>query len=125
MPIRAFWKENQATFPTLTKLARDILSIPVTSAGVERLFNTARDVCHYRRGSLNAITIQEIMLYRCTTEFEIEEDTIAVRKEYVSEGEIEADYEEKDNQQLEETIELISDNKEGSEDDTEEVVVLV
>ncbi|OKO90596.1 hypothetical protein PENSUB_13313 [Penicillium subrubescens] len=55
--IRAFWKENQTTFPALAKLARDVLSIPATGAGVERLFNTARDICHYRRGSLNATTI--------------------------------------------------------------------
>ncbi|KAJ5203816.1 uncharacterized protein N7498_004695 [Penicillium cinerascens] len=64
--IRAFWKENQITFPALVKLARDVLLIPATGAGVERLFNTARDVYHYRRGSLNATTIQEIMLYRFT-----------------------------------------------------------
>ncbi|KAJ6038847.1 hypothetical protein N7460_007564 [Penicillium canescens] len=124
MPIRAFWKENQATFPILAKLARDILSIPATGAGVERLFNTARDICHYRRGSLNATTIQEIMLYRCTTEFEVQKDAIAVRNEYFPEGEIETDYEEKDGQQLEDIIEPISDNEGGNEDDTQAVVAL-
>ncbi|CAG8425270.1 unnamed protein product [Penicillium salamii] len=35
---------------TIATLARDVLTIPATSAGVERLFNTARDICHYRRG---------------------------------------------------------------------------
>ncbi|KAJ5438355.1 uncharacterized protein N7458_009353 [Penicillium daleae] len=117
VPIRAFWKENQTTFPALAKLARDVLSIPSTGAGVERLFNTARDVCHYRRGSLNATTIQELMLYRCTTQFEVEEDGIAFRKEYLSEGEIEADHEEKDAQQLEGTVDPISDDEESNEDE--------
>jgi hypothetical protein len=117
VPIRAFWKENQTTFPALAKLARDVLSIPSTGSGVERLFNTARDVCHYRRGSLNATTIQELMLYRCTTQFEVEEDGIASRKEYLSEGKIEADHEEKDAQQLEGTVDPISDDEESNEDE--------
>jgi hypothetical protein len=84
MPIRASWKENQAKFPILAKLARNILSIPATGAGVERLFNTARDICHCRRGSLNATTIQGILLYRCTTAFEVQKDAIAVQNEYLS-----------------------------------------
>jgi hypothetical protein len=65
------------------------------------------------------------MLYRCTTQFEVEEDRIAFRKEYLSEGEIEADHEEKDAQQLEGTIDPISDDEESNEDDTQEGLVLV
>ena len=102
-----------------------MLSIPATGAGIERLFNTARDVCHYRRGSLNATTIQELMLYRCTTQFEVEEGGIAFRKEHLSEGEIEADHEEKDAQQLEGTVDPISDDEESDENDTQEGLVLV
>lgn len=52
-----FWKQHEAQFPTLAALARDIFSIPATGAGVERLFSSARDICHYRRGSLNTTTI--------------------------------------------------------------------
>lgn len=33
----------------MARLARDVLSIPASGAGVERLFNSARDTCHYRR----------------------------------------------------------------------------
>ena len=47
-----FWKEHQARFPAIAALARDTLSFPATGAGVERLFNTARDICHYRRGRI-------------------------------------------------------------------------
>ncbi|KAG0155346.1 hypothetical protein PDIDSM_921 [Penicillium digitatum] len=46
---RLFWKEYEKSFPTLARIARDILSIPASGAGVERLFNCARDICHYRR----------------------------------------------------------------------------
>jgi hypothetical protein len=102
-----------------------VLSIPATGAGVERLFNTARDICHYRRGSLNATTIQELMLYRCATQFEVEEDDIAFWIEYLSKGEIEADHEEKDAQQLEGTVDPISDDEESNAEDTQEDLVLV
>ncbi|KAJ5472073.1 hypothetical protein N7539_008642 [Penicillium diatomitis] len=44
---RMFWKEHQQEFPSLAALARDILFIPASGAGVERLFNCARDICHY------------------------------------------------------------------------------
>ncbi|KAJ5661918.1 uncharacterized protein N7477_009534 [Penicillium maclennaniae] len=53
----AFWRDYQVEYPTLARVARDIFSIPATGAGVERLFNSARDICHYRRGRLNSITI--------------------------------------------------------------------
>ncbi|KAJ5382081.1 uncharacterized protein N7496_004509, partial [Penicillium cataractarum] len=95
-------------------LARDILSIPTTSAGVKRLFNTTRDIYHYRRGSLNTTTIQELILYRIT-----------FRKEYLSKGEIEADHKEKDTQQLEGTVDPISNDKESDKDDTQEGLVLI
>lgn len=61
-------------FPTLASLARDIFSIPATGAGVERLFNSARDICHYRRGSLSSTTIQDLMMFRCISKFDIEEE---------------------------------------------------
>ncbi|KAJ5249503.1 hypothetical protein N7524_011819 [Penicillium chrysogenum] len=61
-------------FPILASVARDIMSIPATSARVKRLFNSARDICHYRRGSLNLETIRDIMLYICITRFDIKEE---------------------------------------------------
>ncbi|KAG0158397.1 hypothetical protein PDIDSM_5911 [Penicillium digitatum] len=54
-----FWKEHQARFPAIAALARDTLSFPATGAGVERLFNTARDICHYRRGRMKKIFSQD------------------------------------------------------------------
>lgn len=72
-----FWRDHERELPTLARVARDIFSIPATGAGVERLFNSARDVCHYRRGSLNATAIQDIMMFRCISSFDFkdEEDT--------------------------------------------------
>ncbi|CAG8305186.1 unnamed protein product, partial [Penicillium salamii] len=43
-------EEYQSRFPAIAALACDTLLFPATGAGVERLFNTARDICHYRRG---------------------------------------------------------------------------
>ncbi|KAF4170785.1 hypothetical protein CNMCM8694_004229 [Aspergillus lentulus] len=40
-PPRIFWKDHQHDFPALARLARDVLSISATGAGVERLFNSA------------------------------------------------------------------------------------
>ena len=45
-------------------IACDILTIPVTIVGVERLFNRARDLCHYRRGHLNAESIRASMIVK-------------------------------------------------------------
>lgn len=110
---RAFWKENQHKFPALASLARDILCIPATGAGVERLFNSARDICHYRRGSLNSTTIQDLMMFMCTTKFNIEEQQLAFIKQYLTKEERE-EIEEDQNAQLpeENVIDPISDNEE-------------
>lgn len=112
---RVFWKEHQHRFPALASLARDVLSIPATGAGVERLFNSARDVCHDRRGSLSPRTIRDLMLFMCTSRFDIKEEQRAMIGEYLSYEEIQADGEEKDTQASE--FDPISDNDEGDEGD--------
>ncbi|KAJ5902926.1 hypothetical protein N7495_003454 [Penicillium taxi] len=61
-----FWKDNARQFPTLAQIARDYFAVPASGAGVERLFNTARDICHYRRGRLQAETIKDLMILRFT-----------------------------------------------------------
>lgn len=113
--ILGYWKDHQQDFPGLASVARDILSIPATGAGVERLFNSARDVCHYRRGSLNPTTIQELMMYNCTTKFEVESSDLALQGAYLSQQEIEAEQEEKQASQVQDKLDPISDTE---EDDT-------
>jgi len=43
----AWWKVHASEYPTVARMARDILSIPVTSVPVERLFRSARDIQPY------------------------------------------------------------------------------
>lgn len=108
-----FWKEHEQQYPVLASLARDVLSIPATGAGVERLFNSARDICHYRRGSLHATTIQDLMMFMCTTRFDIEDKQLAFIKDFQTKEEIEIAREETDAQQpQEEFLDLISDDEE-------------
>jgi hypothetical protein len=45
-------------------MAHDVLAIPATEVGVERLFNVGRDTCHYRRNRLNGKTIEMIMVIK-------------------------------------------------------------
>src|ERR1700710_1554683 len=112
--VRAFWKEHQHEFPALTSLARDVLSIPATGAGVERLINVARDICHYRRGSLKPKTIRDLMMFLCTIKFEIEEEQLAFVQEYLSSREIQTATEEREAQKPQDDLESISDNEEDT-----------
>lgn len=113
---RAFWKEHEHEFPILARMARDILSIPASGAGVERLFNCARDICHYRRGQLKPSTIRELMLHQFATNFEVEQKEMEVIKEHLSAGEAALlDQARKPMPQLE-TLEPISDNEEEDQE---------
>lgn len=55
-------------------MAQDFLAIATTGVGVERLFNSARDICHYRRGQLHADTIHGLMLQLTTDQFHLKEE---------------------------------------------------
>lgn len=101
----------------MARLARDVLSIPASGAGVERLFNSARDVCHYRRGSLQPQTVSDLMMYMCTSRFEIHEEERMMLSEYLSAQEIQAAKEERTQQQF--AIDPISDNEEDEGSSTQ------
>jgi hypothetical protein len=114
---RTWWKYHQDEFPAMARLARDVLSIPASGAGVERLFNSARDICHYRRGSLQPQTVSDLMMYMCTSRFEIHEEERIMLSEYLSAQEIQAAKEERTQQQI--TIDPISDDEEDEGPSTE------
>jgi hypothetical protein len=67
----------------LTRIARDILSIPASGAGVKRLFNYARNICHYRRGQLKPDTIKGLMLHYFSSKFNLKQAEIKIIKEYL------------------------------------------
>lgn len=122
-----FWRLHEKEFPTLAALARDVFSVPATGAGVERLFSSARDICHYRRGSLNTTTIQDLMMLRCMTRFDAER--AEARRATESEDpveQMEAD-EEEEGQLIDCDIAVISDDEEErdrSDDDNNEDIQL-
>lgn len=59
-----WWCTNQAFFPQLAQVAKDVLAVPITQVGVERVFNTARDVIGDRRHRLSAQTTRKIMILK-------------------------------------------------------------
>lgn len=115
-----FWKEHQSRFPAIAALARDVLSFPATGAGVERLFNTARDICHYRRGRIKAETVEDLMMFLCTSRFDMEEQEADILKEFFSQSEIEATKEEKDGKLDSVEFLPISDTEEQDNDEVED-----
>jgi hypothetical protein len=49
--------DNQYRSPELVALTRDVLLVFTIGAGVERVLNTAHNICHYRRGRFTGLTI--------------------------------------------------------------------
>uniref|UniRef100_A0A1X7V8F4 HAT C-terminal dimerisation domain-containing protein n=1 Tax=Amphimedon queenslandica TaxID=400682 RepID=A0A1X7V8F4_AMPQE len=65
-----WWKDNQLHFPNLAKVARLLLSIPATSAPVERIVSAAGLTVPNLRSSLNPDTVDVlIFLIRITMYF--------------------------------------------------------
>ena len=50
--------------PGFAQMAKDILAMPISGIGVERLFNTARDNCQYCQHSLSTSTIRYLMIVK-------------------------------------------------------------
>lgn len=109
-----YWKEHQQEYPILASIARDVLITSASSSGIEQLFNSARDICHYRRGSLKPQTIQDLMMFMCTVKFDLETEQFALIEEYLSTQEKQAERERKDAiKKQEEEFNTISDNEKG------------
>jgi hypothetical protein len=124
---RLFWKEHQHEYPILARMARDILSTPASGAGVERLFNCARDICHYRRGQLKPETIKDVMLHLFSSKFDLEQSELEMIKVYLSAGEAAMLDQTRKPVPLLDDLDPISDNEEDgcetegiSEDNTDD-----
>ncbi|KAJ5720934.1 uncharacterized protein N7483_008868 [Penicillium malachiteum] len=121
------FRNHSDDYPILARIARDTLCVPATGAGVERMFNYARDLCHYRRGSLKPETIENLMLYMCSTKFETEEDRLqfiraSMLEEQAAIGSHEySDEIENPEEEVEEEIQVDDVFNYISDDDVEEV----
>ena len=60
-----FWKENKEKYQRLTLLVKKFLSIPSSSAAVERLFSTAGKVFRPERCRLTDTRFSQLMFIRC------------------------------------------------------------
>ena len=101
-------------------MARDVLAVPISTVGVERLFNMARDIYHYRRSRLKADTISKLMIMKHFDQASLEEETEAMDPELESER-IRREHEESDmRKDLEYADDIdisdISDDESDSED---------
>jgi hypothetical protein len=56
--ILVWWKAHQGIYPNLSRMARDYLAIPGTSASSERLFSSGKNLITDNRNCLNEDTIQ-------------------------------------------------------------------
>jgi hypothetical protein len=59
--ILTWWKSNGIKYPTLQKIARDILAIPVTTVASESAFSTSRRLLSPHRSRLHPKTIEALM----------------------------------------------------------------
>jgi len=59
-----WWKGSQALYPKLSGMARDVLAVPATGAGVEREFSVSGRVVTKQRNRLAPKTIRDLMQYK-------------------------------------------------------------
>ena len=63
-PILEWWKENQLLLPILSKIAKDYLAIPATSAPSERLFSEAGNLICLKQVGLSGDSVEANMILR-------------------------------------------------------------
>ena len=47
LDILECWQFLEPRYPTVARMAKDILAIPLAGVGIERVFNLGRDTCNY------------------------------------------------------------------------------
>jgi hAT family C-terminal dimerisation region len=62
--VLEFWSTMADYFPTLTKVAFQILTIPATSANVERSFSAAGQVVSEKRSNISPDLVNDILFLR-------------------------------------------------------------
>ena len=64
-----FWKGQKDILPAMSKLAKQIFCISVSSAAVERAFSSTGVIISQRRTNINPSTMNDILLIRSATAF--------------------------------------------------------
>ena len=59
--ILGWWAKNENDFPNLSKMARQYLGCPATSASAERVFSLAGRIYDDLSQSMSALTLEELM----------------------------------------------------------------
>ncbi|KAG2718829.1 hypothetical protein I3760_03G238900 [Carya illinoinensis] len=81
--VLGWWKLNKMKYPTLSKMARDILSIPVSTAGPDAVFDiTGKEMDRYR-SSLRPETVEALICAKDWMQYgSTEASNALVRMEY-------------------------------------------
>ncbi|KAL6335466.1 hypothetical protein AAG906_029709 [Vitis piasezkii] len=59
--VLAWWKLNKLKYPTLSRMASDILSIPITTVGPDNVFDTVGRKIDSYRSSLRPVTLEALI----------------------------------------------------------------
>jgi hypothetical protein len=59
-----WWKEHETIYPTIAKVAKNILCIPASYASSERVFSTARNIVTSQRNRLNAENVSTLVFLK-------------------------------------------------------------
>jgi hypothetical protein len=75
--IHLYWKAKQFDLPIISKIARDFLAIPATSATSECVFSVGSDVVTKKRNRLTGDSVRMIMCLKdwgIITDEDVDED---------------------------------------------------
>lgn len=59
--VLAWWKLNKLKYPTLSRMASDILSVPITTVGPDNVFDTVGRSIDQYRSSLRPVTLEALI----------------------------------------------------------------
>jgi hypothetical protein len=62
--ILNWWQEHKLTFPVLSLLAKDVMTVPVSTTSSESCFSLTGRIIEERRRSLNSETIEQLILIK-------------------------------------------------------------
>ncbi|KAI4331200.1 hypothetical protein MLD38_029407 [Melastoma candidum] len=62
--VLGWWKLNNTKFPTLSKMAADILAIPISSVRPDAVFNTESGKIDGCQSSLRPVTLEALICAR-------------------------------------------------------------